>query len=94
MSSTGISSESSCGSSRANPLVIEDSPMQSAVPKFLLPQGSPVKPVSHRRVLQVVYSLCGGIITDTRVFLCGGYKCRMDLDMCQLEFIQVASSYL
>ena len=47
--------------------------------------------ITQERVLQVVYSLYGGIITDTRVFLCGGYKRGMDLDMCQLEFIEVAS---
>ena len=41
------------GSSRANPLVIEedtqDSPVQSTVPPLLSPKGTPVKPVSHRR---------------------------------------------
>ena len=38
------------GSSRANPLVIEeDSPVQSTVPPLLSPNGTPVKPVSHRR---------------------------------------------
>ena len=38
------------GSSRANPLVIEeDSHVQSTVPPLLSPKGTPVKPVSHRR---------------------------------------------
>ena len=53
-----------CGSSRTNPLVIEeDSPVQSTVPPFLLAQGirkSPVKPVSHRRE-SFRLSICIGV---------------------------------